>query len=72
MTIACAVHESHLRGRGAPAVDIDALAGVIVAFSEMAIDLGSAYDAVEANPVIASEDGVVAVDALAQVRRAES
>jgi len=58
--------------RGAPAVDIDALADVIVAFSEMATDLGAAYDAVEANPVIASEDGVVAVDVLAQVRRAES
>jgi hypothetical protein len=58
--------------RGAPAVDIDALVDVIVAFSEMAVDLGSAYDAVEANPVIASEDGVVAVDALAQARRAES
>ena len=58
--------------RGAPAVDVDALAGVIVAFSEMAIELGDVLDAVEANPVIASPGGVVAVDALAQARRAES
>jgi len=58
--------------RGAPAVDIDALAGVIVAFSEMAIELGDVLDAVEANPVIASPRGVIAVDALAQARPAES
>ena len=40
--------------RGAPAVDIDALADVIVRFSTMAIELGDALDAVEANPVIVS------------------
>ena len=50
--------------RGAPAVDIDALADVIVRFSEMATELGDVVDAVEANPVIASPHGVVAVDAL--------
>jgi acyl-CoA synthetase (NDP forming) len=58
--------------RGAPAVDIDALAEVIVAFSRMAVDLGDVAEAVEANPVIASAHGVVAVDALVQMRRAES
>jgi acyl-CoA synthetase (NDP forming) len=58
--------------RGAPAVDIHALADVIVAFSEMAIELGDGVDAVEANPVIASPRGVIAVDALVQARRAES
>jgi acetate---CoA ligase (ADP-forming) len=58
--------------RGAPAVDIDALADVIVAFSEMAVELGDVVDAVEANPVIASPHGAIAVDALVQVRRAES
>jgi acyl-CoA synthetase (NDP forming) len=58
--------------RGAPAVDVDALAGVIVAFSEMAMELGDVVDAVEANPVIASPRGVIAVDALVQARRAES
>ncbi len=58
--------------RGAPAVDIDALADVIVAFSVMAIELGDVVDAVEANPVIASPRGVIAVDALVQASRAES
>jgi acyl-CoA synthetase (NDP forming) len=50
--------------RGAPAVDIDALAEVIVAFSQMAVELGDVVDAVEANPVIVSAHGAVAVDAL--------
>ena len=50
--------------RGQPAVDIDALADVIVAFSQMAVEIGDVVDAVEANPVIASPHGVVAVDAL--------
>jgi acyl-CoA synthetase (NDP forming) len=50
--------------RGQPAVDIDALADVIVGFSQMAVELGDLVDAVEANPVIASPHGVVAVDAL--------
>lgn len=58
--------------RGQPAVDIDALVDVIVAFSQLAIEIGDVVDAVEANPVIATPRGVVAVDALVQVRGAES
>jgi acetate---CoA ligase (ADP-forming) len=58
--------------RGRPAVDTDALAEVIVAFSQMAIEIGDVVDAVEANPVIASPGGVVAVDALVQASGAES
>lgn len=54
--------------RGAPAVDIDGLVDVIVAFSQMAVEIGDTVDAVEANPVIASPYGVVAVDALVQVQ----
>jgi acyl-CoA synthetase (NDP forming) len=50
--------------RGQPPVDIDALAQVIVAFSQMAVEIGDVVDAVEANPVIATPRGVVAVDAL--------
>jgi acyl-CoA synthetase (NDP forming) len=50
--------------RGAPAVDIDALADVIVRVSELAVDLGEEFDAVEANPVIATPRGVIAVDAV--------
>jgi acetate---CoA ligase (ADP-forming) len=58
--------------RGAPPVDVDALADVIVAFSQMAVEIGDVVDAIEANPVIASPHGVVAVDALVLPRRAES
>jgi acetate---CoA ligase (ADP-forming) len=54
--------------RGAPPVDVDALADVIVRFSELATQLGDVFDAVEANPLIASGDGWVAVDALALAR----
>jgi len=50
--------------RGAPAVDIDALADTIVRVSELAVDLGAEFDAIEANPVIATPHGVVAVDAV--------
>jgi acyl-CoA synthetase (NDP forming) len=50
--------------RGAPPVDMDALAEAVVGFSQLAIELGDHLDAVEANPVIASATGVVAVDAL--------
>jgi acyl-CoA synthetase (NDP forming) len=58
--------------RGQPAVDVDALSQVIVAFSQMAAEIGDVVDAVEANPVIASPHGVVAVDALVQASGAES
>jgi acetate---CoA ligase (ADP-forming) len=54
--------------RGQPGVDVDALADVVVRFSELAAELGDVFDAVEANPVIASVDGVVAVDALVIMR----
>jgi acyl-CoA synthetase (NDP forming) len=50
--------------RGGAAVDLDAVADVIVSFSEMAVDHGDVFDAVEANPVIATPVRVIAVDAL--------
>jgi acyl-CoA synthetase (NDP forming) len=50
--------------RGSPGVDIDALADVIVGVSELAVDHGDEFDAVEANPIIATPRGVVAVDAV--------
>jgi succinyl-CoA synthetase beta subunit len=50
--------------RGSRAFDIGGLVDVIVGFSSMAIELGDVLDAVEANPVIVSPSGVVAVDAL--------
>lgn len=54
--------------RGAPGVDIDALVKAIVAFSQMAVEIGDVVDAVEVNPIIASARGVIAVDALVQVQ----
>lgn len=54
--------------RGRPAVDVGALADVIVGFSRLATELGDLVEAVEANPVIASAGGVIAVDALVIVR----
>jgi acyl-CoA synthetase (NDP forming) len=50
--------------RGEPAVDVNALADVIVGFSALATELGDFLNAVEANPVIASPAGAIAVDAL--------
>ena len=51
-----------------PPVDVTALADVIVGFSTLATELGDALEAVEANPVIVSPHGAVAVDALVVVR----
>jgi acetate---CoA ligase (ADP-forming) len=58
--------------RGQPAVDVDALADVVVRFSEMAVQLDDLVAAVEANPVIASPGGAVAVDAVVIARRVAS
>jgi acyl-CoA synthetase (NDP forming) len=50
--------------RGSPPVSIAALAGVITGFSDLATELGDVLDAAEANPVIVSPQGAIAVDAL--------
>jgi acetyltransferase len=56
-----------LRGvRGEPGVDLPALAGAISRFSLLATDL-SALAEIELNPLVASADGVVAVDARAAI-----
>jgi acyl-CoA synthetase (NDP forming) len=54
--------------RGAPPVDVDALTDVIVRFSDLATELADVFDVVEANPLIASADRLVAVDALVIAR----
>ena len=54
--------------RGQQPVAIDALADAVVGFSQLATELGDALDAVEANPVIASTAGAIAVDALVITR----
>ena len=50
--------------RGAQPVNVDALIDAILGFSQLAVELGEHLDAVEANPVIVSPAGLVAVDAL--------
>ncbi len=50
--------------RGAEPVAIDRMVDVIVGFGCLAAELGDVLDAVEANPVIATADGAVAVDVL--------
>ena len=54
--------------RGQQPVAIEALAQFIVGFSTLASELGDVLDAVEANPVIASPAGAIAVDALVMAR----
>ena len=50
--------------RGRLAADVDALAKSVVAVSWLAQDLGGHLEALDANPVICSANGCVAVDAL--------
>jgi acyl-CoA synthetase (NDP forming) len=50
--------------RGAPSADVDALARAVSALATLASDLGDRLDALDANPVIVSPSGCVAVDAL--------
>jgi acetyltransferase len=54
--------------RGAPKVDLDALAGLIGRLSEMAVDLRDIVEEVDVNPVIARADSAVAADALIVLR----
>ncbi len=56
--------------RGAPASDVDSLVAAIVALSWLAHDLGEDLEALDANPVIVSADGCLAVDALVIPRAA--
>ena len=44
--------------RGAPAVDVDAIARAVSRLSVMAVDLGDQLDAVDVNPLIATSGGL--------------
>lgn len=55
--------------RGAPPADVDALARAITRLSVLATDLGDQLEALDANPVIVSAEGCLAVDALVVPRR---
>jgi acyl-CoA synthetase (NDP forming) len=50
--------------RGAPAVDRDALADIVARVSELLADHGDMLEGVDINPLLASGDRIVAVDAL--------
>jgi len=50
--------------RGRPPADVDALVRAVVAMSWLAHDLGEHLEALDANPVVCSPQGCVAVDAL--------
>jgi len=63
-----------LRGfRGQPAVDVDALAGVLVRVSQMAVTLEGHVAEVDINPLIVlpTGNGVKAVDALVILKSAQ-
>jgi len=50
--------------RGAPGIDLDRLADIIVAVSELAADLVDEVGEIDVNPVICCPDRAIAVDAL--------
>jgi len=55
--------------RGKPAADVASLCRAIAHLSVLADDLGDALEQLDVNPLIASPDGCVAVDALVIARR---
>lgn len=57
--------------RGQPGVDLDALAQCVADFSKMCMDLADEVEEIDINPVMANENGLVAVDALI-VRRKQN
>jgi acyl-CoA synthetase (NDP forming) len=56
--------------RGAAPANLDAVAAAIVALAGLAVSLGDHIAALDVNPIIAGEDGCVAVDALVVPRPA--
>jgi acyl-CoA synthetase (NDP forming) len=55
--------------RGKPPADVASLCRAIACLSVLADDLGDALDQLDVNPMIASKDGCMAVDALVIARR---
>ena len=50
--------------RGAPACDVDALAGILVGLGQLAVDFGDALESVDVNPILVRPDGAYALDGL--------
>lgn len=58
--------------RGLPPADMASLHEAIARFSMLAADLGHLIDEMDVNPVLVSQNGSIAVDALVVVRKAKS
>jgi acetyltransferase len=54
--------------RGQPAVDIQPLIDLVVRFSELAAGLGESLVTMEINPLMVTEEGVFAADAVIELR----
>jgi acyl-CoA synthetase (NDP forming) len=54
--------------RGAPAADVEAVADLVVRFSEMVVDHRDRLISIDLNPVICGPTGAVAVDAMAVMK----
>jgi hypothetical protein len=55
--------------RGSAPIDLDRVATIIVALSELAVDLADVIEEIDVNPIICGSDRAVAVDALIIRRR---
>ena len=55
--------------RGRPPADLSLLAAALAAFSVMVADLADAISEIDANPVLATADGPLALDALVVARK---
>ena len=58
--------------RGAPPADLASLTGAVIALSAIAEDLGDLIAEMDVNPLIVSDKGAVAVDALIIPRKTSS
>jgi acyl-CoA synthetase (NDP forming) len=56
--------------RGSPPLDVAAVVDAVVAVSQLAHELGDQLEALDVNPLIVSQDGAIAVDALVVPRSA--
>ena len=54
--------------RGAPPVDMDAVADAVVAVSTLALELGDRIDGLDINPLSCRAEGCVALDVLVEAR----
>ena len=56
--------------RGSPPLDVEAVVAAIVSVSQLAHELGDQLEALDVNPLIVSQHGAIAVDALVVPRSA--